>query len=184
MEFEQQLEDLMQKHKDLMEFHTPQRLLKEINDLMITKEQLLEEEKIAQEKLDALGKQVANLPSFKTKEAMMAENTESAFLRSKEAAAAVRLFEDENKKAVEFLEAASQNYQLLLQKSLGANLETKTFGQHEPTGADGDVVEAAAEGASAMIAEGATGQCMMSPNTEDKEQNIDFSSGKRPDGQA
>ncbi|XP_051824278.1 synaptonemal complex central element protein 1-like isoform X2 [Antechinus flavipes] len=164
-EFEQQLEELMQKHKELMEFHTPQRLLKEINNLMITKEQLLEEEKSVQERLDVLGKQIANLPAFKTKEEMMSEGTESAFLHSKEAAATMHLFEEENKKAMEFLEVASQNYEMVIQKSLRKKLEMETSDQHKTTGADG-VIEAAAEGACAMVVEGAMGQVKIPGNYE------------------
>ncbi|XP_023362861.2 synaptonemal complex central element protein 1 isoform X1 [Sarcophilus harrisii] len=182
-EFEQQLEELMQKHKELMEFHTPQRLLKEISNLMLTKEQLLEEEKAVQEKLDALEKQIADLPAFMTKEEMMDEGTESVFLHSKEAAATMHLFEEENKKAMEFLEAASQKYEMVKQKSLRKKMEMETFDQLKTMGADEDVVEAAAEGACAMVDEGPMEQCIMKSSVEN-EQNIDFSSGKHPDGQA
>ncbi|XP_037687561.1 synaptonemal complex central element protein 1-like [Choloepus didactylus] len=112
LDFEEQLEELMRQHKDLSEFHRPERLVREIGTLDSSKEQLLKEERLVQAKLEDVKHRLRSLCGAKGP----ATITEGLFLRSQEAAAAMQLFKEENQKAEELLEAAQQHYQQLQQK--------------------------------------------------------------------
>ncbi|XP_049712044.1 synaptonemal complex central element protein 1 isoform X3 [Elephas maximus indicus] len=112
LDFEDQLEDLMGQHKDLWEFHRPERLAREIGTLDSSKEQLLKEEKLVQVKLEDVKHRLRSLCGVEGPSTI----SEGLFLRSKEAVAAVQLFEEENGKAEELLEAASQRQQQLQEK--------------------------------------------------------------------
>ncbi|XP_043830880.1 synaptonemal complex central element protein 1-like [Dromiciops gliroides] len=159
VEFEQQLEELMEKHKALWELHTPERLSQEINNMAGSKDQLLEEGRLIQENLDAIEKQLAGLPYAKARAASLTgDDSEIAFLCSEEAAAAMHLFEEENKKATQFLEAASEHYQELQQKYHRLKMELEAGGQGDIRGPKRSIIEAAAEGGSGVVAEGALGE--------------------------
>uniref|UniRef100_A0A8C2XT20 Synaptonemal complex central element protein 1 n=1 Tax=Capra hircus TaxID=9925 RepID=A0A8C2XT20_CAPHI len=132
LDFEEKLEDLMGQYKDLWEFHDPlaeflntgylmsfsciaaqkpERLALEIGTLDSSKEQLLKEEKLVEAKLEDV--------RHRLRSQFGAEGhtiSEGLFLRSPEAAAVVHLFEEENRKAQELLEAAAQRQEQLQQK--------------------------------------------------------------------
>ncbi|XP_059982152.1 synaptonemal complex central element protein 1 isoform X2 [Lagenorhynchus albirostris] len=112
LDFEEQLEDLMGQHKGLWEFHKPEQLALEIAALDSSKEKLLKEEKLVEAKLEDVKHRLCSQFGAKGCSAI----TEGLFLRSQEAAAMVHLFEEENKKAGEFLEAAAQRQEQLQQK--------------------------------------------------------------------
>ncbi|XP_006147026.1 2-oxoglutarate and iron-dependent oxygenase JMJD4 isoform X6 [Tupaia chinensis] len=112
LEFEEQLEDLMSQHKDLWEFHRPERLAREICTLDSNKEQLLKEEKLVEAKLEDVKHRLCSLFGAEGPSTV----TEGLFLRSQEAAAAVQLFEEENRKAEELLATAAQHHRQLQQK--------------------------------------------------------------------
>ncbi|TKC46878.1 hypothetical protein EI555_006746 [Monodon monoceros] len=112
LDFEEQLEDLMGQHKGLWEFHKPEQLALEIGALDSSKEKLLKEEKLVEAKLEDVKHRLCSQFGAKGCSAI----TEGLFLRSQEAAAVVHLFEEENKKAGEFLEAAAQRQEQLQQK--------------------------------------------------------------------
>ncbi|KAL6031702.1 hypothetical protein STEG23_031912, partial [Scotinomys teguina] len=112
MEFEEQLEALMSQHKDLLEFHKPEHLAEEISALDSSKEQLLKEEKLIEVKLEDVKHRLCTLCGPEGSPTL----TEGLFLRSHEAAAAMQLFKEENKKAEEFLNAAAQHHQQLQQR--------------------------------------------------------------------
>ncbi|XP_017523973.1 synaptonemal complex central element protein 1 [Manis javanica] len=112
LDFEEQLEDLMGQHKDLWEFHRPEQLAQEIGALDSSKEQLLKEEKLVEAKLEDVKHRLCSQFGAKGCSAIR----EGLFLRSQEAAAAVHLFEEENKKAQDLLEAAAQLHKQLQQK--------------------------------------------------------------------
>ncbi|XP_023564832.1 synaptonemal complex central element protein 1 isoform X2 [Octodon degus] len=110
--FEEQLEALTEQHKDLWEFHRPEQLTREICALDSNKEQLLKEEKLVEGKLEEVNHQLSSLCVSEGPSTL----TEGLFLRSPEAAAAVQLFKEENRKAEELLEAAVQHHQQLKQR--------------------------------------------------------------------
>ncbi|XP_049646420.1 synaptonemal complex central element protein 1 [Suncus etruscus] len=112
LEFEEQLEDLMSKHKDLWEFHRSERLMQEISTLDNSKEQLLEEEKLVEAKLEDVKHQLCSQFGTEGSSTM----SEGIFLRSQEAAAVVHLLEEENQKAQELRQAAVQRHEQLHQK--------------------------------------------------------------------
>ncbi|KAM6186266.1 synaptonemal complex central element protein 1 [Rhynchocyon petersi] len=112
LNFEEQLEDLMGQHKDLWEFHRPERLAHEVSALDSSKEQLLKEEKLVQAKLEDVKHRLNSLCGSEGPSAI----SEGLFLRSKEAVAAVQMFEEENGKAEELLEAAAQRQQQLQER--------------------------------------------------------------------
>ncbi|XP_004438904.1 PREDICTED: synaptonemal complex central element protein 1 [Ceratotherium simum simum] len=112
LDFEEQLEDLMGQHKDLWEFHRPERLAQEIGTLNSSKEQLLKEEKLVEVKLEDVKHRLCS--QFGARDCSTI--TEGLFLRSQEAAAAVHLFEEENRKAQQLLEATAQRHEQLQQK--------------------------------------------------------------------
>ncbi|XP_040129479.2 synaptonemal complex central element protein 1 isoform X1 [Ictidomys tridecemlineatus] len=112
LDFEEQLEALMGQHKDLWEFHRPEQLAREICTLDSSKEQLLKEEKLVEVKLEDVKHRLCSLCMPEGPSTL----TEGLFLRSQEAAATVQLFKEENQKAEELLEAASQHHQQLQQR--------------------------------------------------------------------
>ncbi|XP_070131172.1 synaptonemal complex central element protein 1 isoform X2 [Equus caballus] len=112
LNFEEQLEDLMGQHKDLWEFHRPEHLAREIGALDSSKEQLLKEEKLVEAKLEDVKHRLCSQFGARGCSAI----TEGLFLRSQEAAAAVHLFEEENRNAQRLLEAAAQRHEQLQQK--------------------------------------------------------------------
>ncbi|KAG8517505.1 Synaptonemal complex central element protein 1 [Galemys pyrenaicus] len=112
LDFEEQLEDLMGQHKDLWEFHRPERLVGEIDALDSSKEQLLKEEKLVEAKLEDVKRRLCSQFGVNGHSTI----TEGLFLRSQEAAAVVNLFEEENRKSQELLEAAAQRHEQLQQK--------------------------------------------------------------------
>ncbi|OWK07445.1 SYCE1 [Cervus elaphus hippelaphus] len=89
----------------------PERLALEIGTLDSSKEQLLKEEKLMEAKLEDVKHRLCS--QFGAKGHTISEGL---FLRSQEAAAVVHLFEEENKKAQELLEAAAQRQEQLQQK--------------------------------------------------------------------
>ncbi|XP_077696785.1 synaptonemal complex central element protein 1-like isoform X5 [Eretmochelys imbricata] len=105
LEFEQQLDELMEKHKTLQECH------------------------LIQDNLAQVEKQLDSLP-----QAEAAPSQERMFLKSQEASSALQLFQQENKRATEYLEAASCRHSELQQKfkRLTAELEAQ---QQESGGA-------------------------------------------------
>ncbi|XP_016061816.1 PREDICTED: synaptonemal complex central element protein 1 [Miniopterus natalensis] len=109
LDFEEQLEDLMGQHKNLWEFHRPEQLAQEIGALDSSKEQLLKEEKLVEAKLEDVKHRLCS--QFGTKGCSAI--TEGLFLRSKEAAAAVHLFEEETRSAQELLEDTAQRHEQL-----------------------------------------------------------------------
>ncbi|XP_053062846.1 synaptonemal complex central element protein 1 isoform X2 [Acinonyx jubatus] len=112
LDFEEQLEDLMGQHKDLWEFHRPEQMAQEIGALDSSKEQLLREEKLVEAKLEDVKHRLCSQFGADG----CSTTAEGLFLRSQEAAAAVHMFEEENRKAQELLEAAAQHHEQLQQK--------------------------------------------------------------------
>ncbi|XP_040479750.1 synaptonemal complex central element protein 1 isoform X1 [Ursus americanus] len=112
LDFEEQLEDLMGQHKDLWKFHRPEQMAREIGTLDSSKEQLLKEEKLVEAKLEDVKHRLCSQFGADGCSTI----AEGLFLRSQEAAAAVHLFEEENRKAQELLEAASHHHEQLQQK--------------------------------------------------------------------
>ncbi|KAF6111714.1 synaptonemal complex central element protein 1 [Phyllostomus discolor] len=112
LDFEEQLEDLMGQHKDLWEFHRPEQLAQEIGTLDSSKEQLLKEEKLVEAKLEDVKHRLCSQFGAKGCSAI----TEGLFLRSQEAAAAVHLFEEENRRAQELLDSTAQRHEQLQEK--------------------------------------------------------------------
>nr|XP_014347178.1 PREDICTED: synaptonemal complex central element protein 1 isoform X2 [Latimeria chalumnae] len=111
MEFEMQLEELMEKHKSTWEFHNTESLKKEICNIENAKQQFLSEEKMLQQKLQNLEKEINSL-----RHAGVAFNEEDVFLRSQQAAVTKQLFEEENSQVKSFLQRASQRHFELQQK--------------------------------------------------------------------
>ncbi|XP_054441028.1 synaptonemal complex central element protein 1 [Pteronotus mesoamericanus] len=140
LDFEEQLEDLMGQHKDLWEFHRPEQLAQEISALDSSKEQLLKEETLVQAKLEDVQHRLCSQLGAKGCSAV----TEGLFLRSKEAAAAAHLFEEENRKAQELLEDTAQHHEQLqekckqlLQKKQRLKEELEKLGVQVPAQAQG-----------------------------------------------
>ncbi|KAG6922050.1 synaptonemal complex central element protein 1-like, partial [Chelydra serpentina] len=122
LEFEQQLDELMEKHKTLQECHSTEKLAAEIRSMTESKERLLSEDELIQDNLAQVEKQLDALPR-----AEAAPSQERMFLKSQEASTALQLFQQENKRATEYLEAASCRHSELQQKlkSLTAELEAQ-----------------------------------------------------------
>ncbi|XP_060678403.1 synaptonemal complex central element protein 1-like isoform X2 [Hemiscyllium ocellatum] len=89
--FEQQLEELISKHKWMAEFYTPARLELEMRNIENSEQQLLSEERTMLEKLGTLDKELDSLRQ------RGAASDEAVFLHSKEAKFTHQLFEEENK---------------------------------------------------------------------------------------
>ncbi|XP_051680313.2 synaptonemal complex central element protein 1 isoform X2 [Oryctolagus cuniculus] len=109
LNFEEQLEELMGQHKNLWESHRPERLARELCTLDSSKEQLLKEEELVGVKLQDVKRQLCSLCGAEGP----ATVPEGLFLRSQEAATAVQLFQEENSKAEELLEASARRHQQL-----------------------------------------------------------------------
>nr|XP_032626046.1 synaptonemal complex central element protein 1-like isoform X3 [Chelonoidis abingdonii] len=122
LEFEQQLDELMEKHKSLQECHSMKKLAAEICSMAESKERLLSEDKLIQDNLAQVEKQLDSLPQGEA-----APRQERMFLKSQEASTALQLFQQENKRATEYLEAASRRHSELQQKfkKLTAELEAQ-----------------------------------------------------------
>ncbi|KAM4845098.1 LOW QUALITY PROTEIN: synaptonemal complex central element protein 1-like [Thomomys bottae] len=112
LDFEQQLETLMEQHKDLWEFHNPEHLARDICALDSKKEQVLKEEELVEVKLDDTKSHLFSLCGPEGPSTL----TEGLFLRSQEAAAALEMFKENNRKAEDLLEAAAQQHQQLQQR--------------------------------------------------------------------
>ncbi|XP_042307605.1 synaptonemal complex central element protein 1-like isoform X2 [Sceloporus undulatus] len=115
MEFEQLLDELMEKHKSLWELYSRE---KPVADMKESKERLLKEEKLLQEKLDNIQEEL----DFLTQSTL---SEERKFLKSQEAAATLELFEEENKKAKEYLEITTKCSSSLQQKCSRLKAEMK-----------------------------------------------------------
>uniref|UniRef100_G1KEZ2 Synaptonemal complex central element protein 1 n=1 Tax=Anolis carolinensis TaxID=28377 RepID=G1KEZ2_ANOCA len=117
MEFEQLLEELMEKHKRLWELYVRSRD-QPVADMKDSKERLLKEEKMLQEKLASIQDELDLLTQTTLREG-------EELLEEQEAVAALELFEEENKKAIDYLELASKCNSTLQQKCsrLKAELE-------------------------------------------------------------
>ncbi|KAM8965008.1 synaptonemal complex central element protein 1-like [Sarcophilus harrisii] len=157
MEFGQQLYGMMEKHKVLWEFHMRGKPLRantrsqKMSIISRHKEQLLKEERRSQEKLGSLQAQVDALSGPEGGAEAAGASGEDTFLRSAEAAAAVQLFEEENKKATEFLEAAALHYRQLQQKYQRMKRQLEAVG-HSGTGESQErSPEGAAGGKSSVV---------------------------------
>ncbi|KAM4851930.1 synaptonemal complex central element protein 1-like isoform 2-T2 [Thomomys bottae] len=155
LDFEQQLESLMGQHKDLWEFHRPEHLAREICALDSNKEQLLKEEKLVEVKLEDVKHRLFSLCGHEGPSTL----NEGLFLRSQEAAAAVEMFKEENKKAEELLEAAAQNHQQLQQRC--QHLQQKQQRMKEDLEKHGPQILAQAQ----SMQEGVTTQKLASPKS-------------------
>ncbi|KAM6474745.1 synaptonemal complex central element protein 1-like isoform 1-T1 [Liasis olivaceus] len=116
--FEQLLDELMEKHKNLWELYARE---KPVADMKDSKEQLLNEEKLIQEKLAHVQDELDLLNQA-------AFSEERKFLKSREAASALELFQEENKKAKNYLEAASKCNSDLQQKCSRLKTELEVMG--------------------------------------------------------
>ncbi|XP_077696783.1 synaptonemal complex central element protein 1-like isoform X4 [Eretmochelys imbricata] len=84
LEFEQQLDELMEKHKTLQECHSMEKLAAEICSMAESRERLLSEDKLIQDNLAQVEKQLDSLP-----QAEAAPSQERMFLKSQEASSAL-----------------------------------------------------------------------------------------------
>ncbi|XP_020836179.1 synaptonemal complex central element protein 1-like, partial [Phascolarctos cinereus] len=178
MEFGQQLEEMMEKNKTVWEFHKTAKLSQEISKVNNNnKEQLLIEERLTQEKLDSIQKQLDRLTQPEAKTEATAVTSVDAFLCSEEAAAAMRasqLFEEENKKATESLKAASLHYHQLQQKYQRLKRELESVGHSSIRGSKETGTEEAAEWESGIV----TKSVMELPRTQKKDQEVRPDPGK------
>ncbi|XP_071981102.1 synaptonemal complex central element protein 1-like [Engystomops pustulosus] len=110
LDFQDNLEDVMKKHKALAEFYDAKRIEAEIEQIIERKKELLKEEK---EKL-------ANLEELKETEARLRQEgaltPENLFLHSEQATYAIKLFEEENQRAKVLLEEATLRKSEVLEK--------------------------------------------------------------------
>ncbi|XP_020836071.1 synaptonemal complex central element protein 1-like [Phascolarctos cinereus] len=177
MEFGQQLEEMMEKNKTVWEFHKTAKLSQEISKVNNNKEQLLIEERLTQEKLDSIQKQLDRLTQPEAKTEATAVTSVDAFLCSEEAAAAMQasqLFEEENKKATESLKAASLHYHQLQQKYQRLKRELESVGHSSIRGSKETGTEEAAEWESGIV----TKSVMELPRTQKKDQEVRPDPGK------
>ncbi|XP_077777108.1 synaptonemal complex central element protein 1-like isoform X1 [Podarcis muralis] len=107
LEFEHLLNELMEKHKSLWELYAREKPA--VADIREKKECLLSEEKMIQEKL-AHAQDELDLIS------QSVFIKERKFLKSQEAATALKLFQEEKKAAKEYLEAVSKYHSDLKQR--------------------------------------------------------------------
>ncbi|KAK9407486.1 synaptonemal complex central element protein 1-like [Crotalus adamanteus] len=121
MAFEQLLDELMEKHKNLWELYARE---KPVADMKESKEQLLREEKLIQEKLAHVQDELDLL-------SQVAFSEERKFLKSQAAASALELFQEENKKAKDYLEAASKYNSDLQEKCNKLRIELEVFGMED-----------------------------------------------------
>ncbi|XP_066468834.1 synaptonemal complex central element protein 1-like [Tiliqua scincoides] len=121
LQFEQLLDELMEKHKTLWELHTKE---KPVADMRANKELLLNEEKLIQGKLTHIQDDIDSL-----KQSAFSE--ERKFLKSQEAASALELFQEENQKAKDYLETASQRNSILQQRCRRLKIELEDLGMQD-----------------------------------------------------
>ncbi|CAH2285957.1 synaptonemal complex central element 1 isoform X1 [Pelobates cultripes] len=105
MELENQLEELIRKHKSLCELHNDKRLVLEISQMEESKKQLLIEESEEKNKLA----EVVHAAEQLRKDGA-APTAEDIFLRSAEAMSAQCLLQEENASAQAKLEAMSERH--------------------------------------------------------------------------
>ncbi|XP_058873195.1 synaptonemal complex central element protein 1 [Acipenser ruthenus] len=114
MEFEKQLEQLMKQHKNLYEIYSPQRLPEEIKNMELTNAQRLNAEKFKLRQIHSLEEELGAHGGFG---ATAEDKVEKKFLYSREAAAAYKLFKQENDQAKLFLQEGSQHHSALQQEN-------------------------------------------------------------------
>ncbi|XP_034289817.1 synaptonemal complex central element protein 1-like isoform X2 [Pantherophis guttatus] len=119
--FEQLLDELTEKHKNLWELYARERPMA---DMKKSKEQLLLEEKLIQEKLAHVQDELDLLSQVTLSE-------ERKFLKSQAAASTLELFQEENKKAKGYLEAASKYNSDLQEKCNKLRIELEVFGMED-----------------------------------------------------
>ncbi|XP_051865085.1 synaptonemal complex central element protein 1-like isoform X2 [Pristis pectinata] len=119
--FEQQLEELIKKHKWTAEFYTPPRLQLEMRNIENSKQQLLSEEHVTKEKLNTLDKELNSLQQ------QGAAGDEVIFLHSKEAKLTHQLFEEENRAAKAALREMTQQCSKLQQEPELGRLEEEEW---------------------------------------------------------
>ncbi|XP_075691070.1 synaptonemal complex central element protein 1-like isoform X2 [Rhinoderma darwinii] len=110
MEFQEQMEDVMKKHKALAQFYDAKKLGAEIDQMNERKKDLLIEEKDKFAKLKELEETEAKL----REEGVL--TSENLFLRSEQASCAIKLFEEENNRAKVMLEEATVRQTEILNK--------------------------------------------------------------------
>uniref|UniRef100_UPI00398E4D2A synaptonemal complex central element protein 1-like n=1 Tax=Pristiophorus japonicus TaxID=55135 RepID=UPI00398E4D2A len=139
--FEQQLEELIMKHKWMAEFYTPVRLELEIRTIENTKQQLLTEEHVVKEKLCTLDKELNSLQQ------RGAASEEVIFLQSKEAKLTHQMFEEENNDAVAQLREAAQHLSGPQQTPQPGRCRNEREPRRKPTapGRDGEMDAGGAE---------------------------------------
>ncbi|XP_043830477.1 synaptonemal complex central element protein 1-like [Dromiciops gliroides] len=181
MEFGQQLEEMVEKHKTLWEFHKVDKLSQEMSNINNNKEQLLMEERLTLKKLESIQKQLDRLTPPEAKTEAVAVTSIDAFLCSEEAAAAVQLFEEENKKATEFLEAASLRYHQLQQKYQRLKRELEAVGHCAIGGSKERSPEEAAEGEGGIATNVGERETVMEiPRMQKKDQEFRPGPGEHP----
>ncbi|XP_070592198.1 synaptonemal complex central element protein 1-like [Erythrolamprus reginae] len=119
--FEQLLDELMEKHKNLWELYARE---KPMADMKRNKEQLLLEEKLMQEKLAHVQDELDLL-------SQVAFSEERKFLKSQAASSTLELFQEENKKAKFYLETASKYNSDLQEKCNKLRKELEVFGMED-----------------------------------------------------
>ncbi|XP_075042218.1 synaptonemal complex central element protein 1-like isoform X2 [Mixophyes fleayi] len=128
MEFQDQLEDLMARHKALAEFYDSKRLTADICQMEERKKDLLGEEREKLAKLKEVNETQARL------RAQGVLTPENLFLHSEEAASAIKLFEDENICVKTMLETAAAGHTDLLNQynRMKAELEAAERSHSKP----------------------------------------------------
>ncbi|XP_077696782.1 synaptonemal complex central element protein 1-like isoform X3 [Eretmochelys imbricata] len=126
LEFEQQLDELMEKHKTLQECHSMEKLAAEICSMAESRERLLSE---ADPRQPGPGREAAGLPAPGRGSSQPGKD-----VPEEPGGQQCPLFQQENKRATEYLEAASCRHSELQQKfkRLTAELEAQ---QQESGGA-------------------------------------------------
>ncbi|XP_015261632.1 PREDICTED: LOW QUALITY PROTEIN: synaptonemal complex central element protein 1 [Gekko japonicus] len=116
MEFEQRLEELMEKHRSLWECYVRKKPMTEAD-----KEVLLAKEKLIQEKLARVQDELDLLRCSPF-------NEERRFLKSPAAACAMELFQEEYKKATEYLETTTKENSDLQERCRRLKAELENLG--------------------------------------------------------
>lgn len=98
IEYQEQLEDMMKKHKALAKLYNPKRLGAEIEQMKEQKKELLQKQQETLAKLKELEETETKL----REEGVL--TSENLFLRSEQAACAIKLLEEENENAKRMLE--------------------------------------------------------------------------------
>ncbi|XP_025048361.1 synaptonemal complex central element protein 1 isoform X3 [Alligator sinensis] len=128
LEFEQQLDELMEKHKTLQEGHTMDKLAVEIQNMSDSWERLLREDELIQAKLMQLKQKLDVLA-----QAGAGRREERRFLKSPEASAALQLLQQENQGAHSQLEVATQRHCQGLQRCNRLKVELEGQGWRSST---------------------------------------------------